>query len=173
VNTRPIASLLALVLAPFLAISSKPAIGQPAVRNPVSSPWKKLCPGGDLGCVTGISGRTEAGQQLFSTLLTEPADGAQKTLSFVLPPSPLGTSDLRLSIDAGQPLVKPSVSCASDGCTVDFAASDALIDQMKSGRLLTMESIDKEGRATRYVVPLAGFASAHDGPTSGSTPEPK
>jgi hypothetical protein len=51
----------------------------------------------------------------------------------------------------------------------DYDAGAELVDQLKRGRILALEAIDKDNSPISLTVPLVDFANAYDGPSK----EPK
>jgi invasion protein IalB len=76
---------------------------------------------------------------------------------------------VRIIIDQGQPIERPFLRCFAGGCMADYEAGPGLIDQLKQGRTLVLEAVDKANSPISLIVPLSDFAGAYDGPAQ----EPK
>jgi hypothetical protein len=61
------------------------------------------------------------------------------------------------------------VGCFASGCMADYEAGAELVDQLKQGRMLVLNAIDKANSPISLTVPLVDFANAYDGPAQ----EPK
>jgi hypothetical protein len=72
----------------------------------------------------------------------------------------------RIIIDQGRAIERPYVNCFANGCMADYDAGAELVDQLKQGRMLVLEAIDKSNSPISLTLPLAGFDNAYDGPPS-------
>src|SRR5262245_60016049 len=69
----------------------------------------------------------------------------------------------RVIVDNGEPMSAPYVICFNNGCMADYEVSGELIGKLKKGQGLVIH-INGAGQPISLVVPLQGFAKAHDGP---------
>jgi invasion protein IalB len=135
----------------------------------VYSPWTKYCLKGQeatarQACFTGKDGRVEAGLAVVAAVLIEQESNPKKVLRVTLP---LGTSlrpGTRVIVDNGESMTESYVKCFPVGCMADFEASDELIGRMKKGQRLIIQAINGAGKPVTFVMPLADFAKAYDGP---------
>jgi invasion protein IalB len=134
----------------------------------IFSPWTKLCPANDerKACYTGKDARVGQvlGLPIAAAVLIEPQQGGKDVLRVTLPLGMQMPQGTRVIVDNGQPMTAPYLICFNNGCMADYDASDELIGQLKKGKLLTLQGIDNQGHAISPIVPLEGFAKAHDGP---------
>lgn len=75
----------------------------------------------------------------------------------------------RFFMRLGEPIERPYVSCFANFCMAEYEAGPELIDQLKQGRDLELEAVDKADSPINLTVPLVDFANAYDGPAQ----EPK
>jgi invasion protein IalB len=141
------------------------------------SPWTKFCLGNT--CFTGRDGRlnvigrdgrsnVDCGPVVAAVLIEQNGD-AKKTLRVTLPTRVSLERGVRIIIDQGQAIERPYVNCFANGCMADYDAGAELVDQLKQGRMLVLEAIDKANSPISLTVPLVDFANAYDGPSQ----EPK
>ena len=145
----------------------------------ISSPWRRYCAKGlteqssEIGtkevCFTASDGHLASGQKFVIALLIEPAGNDTKLLRVTVPLGVALVPGVRIVIDEKDAMTAPYVVClAKNGCMADYKADADLIDQLKKGRTLAIQAIDK-GRSISFTLPLTGFAKAHDGPPSDPT----
>jgi invasion protein IalB len=160
-----------LLLMPLVEALTTPAIGQPAIPKLVFSPWAKFCPtgrdvNGKRNCQTVSLGHTESGQPIVAAILTEPQDGSRKTLRVMVPIGVQIPQGTRLIVDDRQPTSAPYLGCFAKGCMADYEVTADLIGKLKDGQMLVVQVINSMGQPISFMMPLADFAKAHDGPPS-------
>ena len=145
----------------------------------ISSPWRRYCAKGlteqssEIGtkevCFTASDGHLASGQKFVIALLIEPAGNDTKLLRVTVPLGVALVPGVRIVIDEKEAMTAPYAVClAKIGCMADYKADAELIDQLKKGRTLAIQAVDK-GRPISFTLPLTGFAKAHDGPPSDPT----
>jgi len=145
----------------------------------ISSPWRKYCAKGlteqssEIGtkevCFTASDGHLASGQKLVIALLIEPQAGDTKLLRVTLPLGVALVPGVRIVIDEKEAMTAPFVVCLpTNGCMADYKADSELIEKLKKGRTLAIQAFDK-GRPISFILPLAGFAKAYDGPPGDPT----
>jgi Invasion associated locus B (IalB) protein len=92
-------------------------------------------------------------------------EDTKKTLRVTLPTRVSLERGVRIIIDQGQAIERPYVNCFASGCMADYDAGAELVDQLKQGRMLVLEAIDKANSPISLTVPLVDFANAYDGPS--------
>jgi invasion protein IalB len=97
-------------------------------------------------------------------VLIEPESGVKRVLRVTLPLGMQMPQGTRLIVDDSQPLTAPYIICFDKGCMADYEASDALIGQLKTGKGLTVQGINSQGKPVSLILPLADFAKAYDNP---------
>ena len=132
------------------------------------SPWFKLCLNNT--CFIGRDGRSnpDCGPVVSAALIERNGD-PKKTLRVSLPTRVSLERGVRIIIDQGEAIERPYTNCFASGCMADYEAGAELIDQLKQGRTLALEAVDKANSPISLTVPLDDFAAAYDGPTQ----EPK
>jgi invasion protein IalB len=131
-------------------------------------PWIKTCL--KETCFVGSEGRSNPDcGSVVSTVLIERLGEPKKILSVTLPPRVNTERGVRIIIDQSEPIERSYVGCFAVGCKAEYEAGQALIDQLKHGHDLKLESMDKANSPINVTVPLVGFADAYD----GASHEPK
>jgi invasion protein IalB len=99
-----------------------------------------------------------------SDLLASARSKDLKTTLHVTLPTRVNTDrGVHIVIDQAQPIERPFVGCFANGCMAEYEAGQELIDQLKHGRDLKVEALDKANLPITATVPLVDFASAYDG----------
>jgi invasion protein IalB len=135
----------------------------------IFSPWTKFCLKGQeanakQACFTGKDGRAESGLPVVAAVLIEQDDNPKKVLRVTLPLGMALQSGTRVIVDNGEPMTASYVTCFNTGCMSDYEASSELIEKLKKGQGLVIQGINGAGKAITFVMPLAAFAAAYDGP---------
>ena len=149
----------------FACLAALPAIaeeaGSPAL---IFSPWTKFCLTDT--CFIGSDGRLQpdCGSVVAAVLIERNGD-EKRTLRVTLPGRVNPERAVRISIDRGQAIERPYIGCFPNGCMADYAAGAELVDQLKQGKMLVLEAMDKANSPISLAVPLVDFASAYDGPS--------
>jgi invasion protein IalB len=154
-----------MALACLVAPATAEAADLPALTY---SAWTKFCV--KDSCFIGSDGRLRADcGPVVAAVFIERNGDTKKTLRVTLPTRVSLERAVRIMIDQGQAIERPYVGCFAGGCMADYDAGAELVDQLKQGRMLALEAIDKDNSPIGLTVALAGFASAYDGPAT----EPK
>jgi invasion protein IalB len=144
------------------------ASGHAELPAPIYSPWTKRChKDKDQTCfITSGKAVIRGDCALISgAALREHAKDTKKTLTVDFPPGVNTDHGVRIIIDQAQPIIRPFERCyAKMGCTAEYEAGAELVEQLKQGRMLTVEAVDKADTPISLSLPLAGFAAAYDGP---------
>jgi invasion protein IalB len=153
----------------FACLVAPPVVAEGA-NSPalIYSPWTKFCLKDT--CFIGRDGRlwADCGPVVAAVLIERNGD-TKKTLRVTLPIRVSLERAVRIIIDQGQAIERPYVGCLASGCMADYDAGVELVDQLKQGRMLALEAIDKDNSPISLTVPLVDFANAYDGPSK----EPK
>jgi invasion protein IalB len=147
----------------FVCLVAPPAIaeeaGSPAL---IFSPWTKFCVMDT--CFIGSEGRLQPDCGSVVAAVVIERNGEQKrTLRVTLPARVSLERAVRIIIDQGQAIERPYTGCLASGCMADYAAGAELVDQLKQGKMLVLEAMDKANSPVGFTVPLVGFAGAYDG----------
>ncbi|MEJ0076951.1 MAG: invasion associated locus B family protein [Alphaproteobacteria bacterium] len=148
------------------------ASGPPADQPPVVySPWTKFC-GKDNNaqakevCLTVKEARLETGQFLAGAALIEQQGEEKKLFRITLPLGMQLPQGTRLLLDKEQPLQGRYIVCLPNGCMADFDVNAEFVGKLKKGQQLVLQGINLPGQAASYMLPLAEFAKANEGPAT-------
>jgi invasion protein IalB len=145
--------------------ASAPPADQPPV---VYSPWTKFC-GKDNAqakevCLTVKEARLETGQFLAGAALIEQQGEEKKLFRITLPLGMQLPQGTRMLLDKEQPLQGRYIVCLPNGCMADFDVNAEFVGKLKKGQQLVLQGINLPGQAASYMLPLAEFAKANEGP---------
>jgi invasion protein IalB len=128
----------------------------------IYSPWTKVCLAET--CFVGSEGRSVPDcAPVVRAVLIERLGEAKKTLSVTLPPRVNAERGVRIIIDQGQPIEQPYAGCSVTECRAEYEAGAELVANLKHGRILALETMDKANSPISVAIPLVGFADAYDG----------
>jgi invasion protein IalB len=151
---------IAIVLAGLVATSARAE--EPNLSGLIYSPWTKLCLAET--CFVGSEGRSVPDcASIVSAVLIERQGEAKKALSVILPSRVNAERGVRIIIDQGQPIERPYAGCSVGGCKAEYEAGTELVANLKHGRILVIETVDKANSPISVAIPLVGFADAYDG----------
>ena len=145
------------------------ASGPPAEQPPVVySPWTKFC-GKDNAqakevCLTVKEARLETGQFLAGAALIEQQGEEKKLFRITLPLGMQLPQGTRMLLDKETPLQGRYIVCLPNGCMADFDVNAEFVGKLKKGQQLVLQGINLPGQAASYMLPLAEFAKANEGP---------
>ena len=142
---------------------------QPSV---VYSPWTKICPKPPPNapqlskqvCLTVREVRLETGQFLAGAALIEQEGEPKKLLRITLPLGMQIPPGTRITLDTEQPLSAGFVVCVPNGCMSDYQVDADFVGKLKKGQQILLQGINTPGQVAGYVLPLADFGKANDGP---------
>src|SRR5437868_5005917 len=63
-----------------------------------------------------------------------------------------------------EPMQGRYIVCLPNGCMADFDVNKDFVAKLKKGQQLVLQGINLPGQAATYMLPLAEFAKANDGP---------
>ena len=146
-----------------------PAVGEEAKAPALAySPWTKFCVNGM--CFTGSSGSTGVGCASTATAigasLVGRANDAKKILHITLQRPDNTGGAVRLMVDQNLVGEQPYARCFVNGCTAEFEAGAELLDQLRHGQRLVVETVEDAGSINppiRRSLPLLHFSDAYDG----------
>jgi len=154
------------------APADQQASGPPADQPPVVySPWTKFCgkdnnPQAKEVCLTVKEARLETGQFLAGAALIEQSGEEKKLLRITLPLGMQLPQGTRMLLDKEQPLQGRYIVCLPNGCMADFDVNAEFVGKLKKGQQLVLQGINLPGQAASYMLPLADFAKANEGPAT-------
>jgi invasion protein IalB len=176
------------ILSPTLAAN---AFGQQAAPQPAPSPgarsgvpevshrgardslrtitygdWRKYCfkaAGTKMLCRTTITGTFDTGQIAVRVDLIEREGGDGDRVQLFLPVGMYLQAGVKLTIDQGRPFQIPYSWCLTNACIAADLADPKLVNEMESGRSLTLEVVDSSILSVTSSISLAQFASVRRG----------
>ena len=108
----------------------------------------------------------DSGEFIASAALIEPTGETKKILRITVPLGMQLAVGTRMLIDRGQASVGQYIACFPNGCMADFEVNAAFVAQLKTGKMLWLQTINLGGQPASYPLPLEEFAKANDGPAS-------
>ena len=155
-------------------LSPKPVqpVAQPANAQAgfIHSPWTKFCgkdnnnPQAKEVCLTVKEARLETGQFLAGAALIEQTGEEKKLFRITLPLGMQLPQGTRMLLDKEEPMQGRYVVCLPNGCMADFDVTKDFVAKLKKGQQIVLQGINLPGQAASYMLPLADFAKANDGP---------
>ncbi|HML12330.1 MAG TPA: invasion associated locus B family protein [Xanthobacteraceae bacterium] len=146
------------------------AAGQPQQIPLVYSAWIKLCgknpqdPNAKELCQTMKEAHMESGQFVAAAALIEMAGEQKKILQLILPTRLLLPPGTRVTVDSNPPSDGPFIICAPEFCMAQHEVTEDFVTKLKAGQTLQIQAINDQKQTVSYLLPLADFAKAHDGP---------
>jgi len=138
----------------------------------VYSPWTKFCgkdnnvPSAKEVCLTVKEARLETGQFLAGAALIEQQGEEKKLFRITLPLGMQLPQGTRMMLDKEQPMQGRYIVCLPNGCMADFDVTPDFVGKLKKGQQLVLQGINLPGQAATYMLPLADFAKANEGPAT-------
>src|ERR1041385_4851920 len=136
----------------------------------VHSPWIKFC-GSDTNdaqakqtCLIVKEARLETSQFVAGAALIEQTGAEKKLLRVTLPLGMQLMPGVRMFIDSESPITRPYVICVTNGCMADFDVNADFVGKLRKGQQLQLQGINAPGQLATYLLPLADFGKAFDGP---------
>jgi invasion protein IalB len=148
----------------FACLVAPPATAEDAGLPALTfTPWTKFCLTDT--CFIGSDGRLQPDcGSVVAAVVIERNGEEKRTLRVTLPARVNLERAVRIIIDQRQAIERPYIGCFANGCMADYAAGTELVDQLKQGKKLVLEAMDKANSPIGFTVPLVDFASAYDGP---------
>jgi invasion protein IalB len=148
--------------------AATPPADQPPI---VYSPWTKFCgkdqnPQAKEVCLTVKEARLETGQFLAGAALIEQTGEEKKLFRITLPLGMQLPQGTRMILDKEEPLTGRYVVCLPNGCMADFDVTKDFVGKLKKGQQIVLQGINLPGQAASYLLPLADFAKANEGPAT-------
>lgn len=140
--------------------------GQREAKDITYGDWQKLCfkaGGTPMLCRTSITGKFATGQTAVRIDLIEREDASAARLQLFLPVGMYLQQAPKVTIDQGSSFRVPYTWCATNLCIAADVAPPKAIEEMASGKALTLELVDSNLLALTTSVPLAQFAAAYKG----------
>ena len=137
----------------------------------VYSPWTKFCgkdnnPQAKEVCLTVKEARLETGQFLAGAALIEQTGEEKKLFRITLPLGMQLPQGTRMILDKEEPLTGRYIVCLPNGCMADFDVTKDFVGKLKKGQQIVLQGINLPGQAASYLLPLADFAKANEGPAT-------
>ena len=143
--------------------------GQQQARPLTYAPWRKVCfkatqeAGSKMVCRTTINGKWDTGQTAIRVDLIEREGDAVARLQIFVPPGSFLQPGIKLTVDQSSPIQIPYVICLTNGCVAGSVANAALINDLESGQILALETVNSNVVGVTNSIPLNEFAKVHQG----------
>lgn len=137
--------------------------------SPTQSDWTKVC-GHDSNankdvCYTTRDFGTQADQPPVLALAVYDIKGEdQRIIRFLMPVGLMLAPGFRFSVDKGATLEGRFEICFPNGCFAETKVKGPTIDAMRKGQTVTVSVKNQVNNEVTFVVPIAGFGKAFDGP---------
>jgi invasion protein IalB len=134
------------------------------------SPWLKICePANDKskgGCTMFQQLGSETGQLLaVAQIIEEKIDkGTNRAFRINLPLGFALQPGIKIIIDKYDPIDGKYVICMQGTCIAESAVTEAFVDALKKGKVLTVQVVNMENRVASLSFDLSTFAKSYDGP---------
>ena len=131
------------------------------------APWRKICfktvqdAGSKMVCRTTINGKWDTGQTAIRVDLIEREGDAVARLQIFVPPGSFLQPGIKLTVDQSSPIQIPYVICLTNGCVAGSVANAALINDLESGQILALETVNSNVVGVTNSIPLNEFAKVH------------
>ena len=131
------------------------------------TPWRKVCfkatqeAGSKMVCRTTINGKWDTGQIAIRADLIEREGDPFARLQIFVPPGSFLQPGIKLTVDQSSPIQIPYVICLTNGCVAGSVANAALINDLESGQILALETVNSNVVGVTNSIPLNEFAKVH------------
>ena len=78
----------------------------------------------------------------------------------------VGRTRDEMILDKEEPLTGRYLVCLPNGCMADFDVTKDFVGKLKKGQQIVLQGINLPGQAASYMLPLADFAKANEGPAT-------
>ncbi|ATQ69249.1 MULTISPECIES: invasion associated locus B family protein [Methylosinus] len=134
----------------------------------VQPDWTKVC-GGDPQskkevCYTTRDFGAQADQPLLALAVYDPKGEDTKVVRLLLPPGLMLRPGFRFAVDKGALEAGEFEICFPNGCFALAKVKASLVDSMKKAEKLTIIVKNQYNNEVTFLLPLAGFGKAFDGP---------
>ncbi|QOZ31825.1 invasion associated locus B family protein [Bradyrhizobium sp. CCBAU 53421] len=139
--------------------------GARTARDVKFGEWRKLCfnaAGAKTLCRTSITGTFATGQTAVRIDLVEREDGTAR-LQLFLPVGMYLQAGVKLSVDQMEVHRLPYTWCVTNMCIAADVAEPKLIEEMDSGKSLSIDAVDTSILTVTTSVPLNRFATVRKG----------
>ncbi|MDE5459501.1 invasion associated locus B family protein [Bradyrhizobium sp. CSS354] len=140
--------------------------GQREAKDITYGDWRKLCvkPGGaPMLCRTSITGKFATGQMAVRLDLIERDGDRTARLQVFVPVGMYLQRPAKLTVDQGNSRSLPYTWCLTNTCIAADAADPGFVKDMEAGKALVLEVTDSNLLSLATSLPLAQFASVHNG----------
>jgi invasion protein IalB len=140
--------------------------GQREAKDITYGDWRKLCfkaGGAKMLCRTSITGTFPTGQMAVRVDLIEREGDRVGRLQLYVPVGMYLQHPVKLTVDQGSSYRVPYTWCVTNACVAADVADPKIINDMESGKTLTLEVVDSNLLSLTTSLPLAQFASVHKG----------
>ena len=134
----------------------------------VQPDWTKVCgydpqPKKEV-CYTTRDFGAQADQPLLALAVYDLKGDDTKVIRLLLPPGLMLSPGFRFAVDKGPLEAGAFEICFPNGCFAEAKVKAAVVDGMKKGEKLTIIVKNQVNAEVTFILPLAGFGKAFDGP---------
>src|SRR3954453_21244169 len=140
--------------------------GQREAKDITYGDWRKLCVKFGVApmlCRTSITGKFPTGQMAVRLDLIEREGDRTARLQLFVPVGMYLQRSAKLTVDRDKSRSLPYTWCLTNACIAADAADPKFIKDMEAGKSLVLEVTDSNLLSLTTSLPLAQFASAHNG----------
>lgn len=169
----PVSMRLVAPLILLTTIASVPAAAQPArppatttvTRSGPATGWNKLCSaaGPTQACAISQEMFSEQGQFIASASFQYAPGGGRRRLIVNVPLGMWIEDGIQIRVDQGQVTRTHFGTCMTNGCFGAIDVNDALLNQMRRGRILQIIVRPPDPQVFQINIPLEAFGTAYDG----------
>ena len=114
-------------------------------------------------CRTTIEGKSDIGQVIIRVDLIEREDEPATRLQMFVPVGLFLQPGIKLSVDKGAILHVPYTICLTNGCAAATVADTNFLQELASGRTLSIEAVNANIVTVIASLPLDSFEQARQG----------
>ena len=150
-----------------------PAAPAPAANQvnlqPSQSDWTKVCgkdqqANKEICYTTRDFGQAADQPPVLAIAVYDVKGDDNRIVRFLLPPALLLRPGIRFSVDKGAAIEGSFEICFPNGCFAEAKVRGPSVDQIKKGASMNIFVKNQFNNEIAFVVPLAGFGKAFDGP---------
>jgi invasion protein IalB len=108
-----------------------------------------------------MNGKWDTGQIAIRVDLIEREGDPVARLQIFVPPGSFLQPGIKLTVDQSSPIQIPYVICLTNGCVAGSVANAALINDLESGQILALETVNSNVVGVTNSIPLNEFAKVH------------
>jgi invasion protein IalB len=131
-------------------------------------PWTKSCTREKTAdarqvCVTVLEGRADDRKMAITAMLVQREGDPRVTLRALFRLGMQIIHGTRIFVDPLKSYERPYPSCTAYGCFSDYVLDESLLQQIKDGKQLSIQSINANGSPLTFALPMKDFGRVFDG----------